>query len=78
MISRGYIDLGVQERFDLWKAREERRKHLGPMPLCASPSTMLEAMRSVKREIDNAYELSERRDCERRLRQILALYEAHA
>tara|TARA_E500000081_G_scaffold151631_1_gene182255 strand:+ start:891 stop:998 length:108 start_codon:yes stop_codon:yes gene_type:complete len=35
-------------------------------------------MQAVKREIDNAYELSERRDCERRLRQILALYEAHA
>lgn len=76
-MSRGYIDMGVQERFDLWKAREERRKRLGPMPLCALPSTMLEAMRCVKREIDNAYELSERRDCERRLRKILALYEAY-
>ena len=42
------------------------------------PSTMPKAMQAVKREIDNAYELSERRDCERRLRQILALYEAHA
>jgi hypothetical protein len=39
---------------------------------------MLEAMRAVKREMNNAYEVSERRDCERRLRQILALYEAHA
>lgn len=77
-MSRGYIDMGVQERFDLWKAREERRKYLGPMPLCALPSTMLEAMRAVKREMNNAYEVSERRDCERRLRRILELYEAYA
>jgi hypothetical protein len=77
-LSRGYIDMGVQERFDLWKAREERRKYLGPMPLCALPSTMLEAMRAVKREMNNAYEVSERRDCERRLRRILELYEAYA
>ena len=70
--------MGVQERFDLWKAREERRKYLGPMPLCALPSTMLEAMRAVKREMNNAYEVSERRDCERRLRRILELYEAYA
>jgi hypothetical protein len=77
-LTRGYIDMGVQERFDLWKAREERRKYLGPMPLCALPSTMLEAMRAVKREMNNAYEVSERRDCERRLRRILELYEAYA
>jgi len=78
MISRGYIDLGVQERFDLWKAREERSKLLGPMPDCALPSTMLIAMQALKREIDDAYEISERRDGERRLRRILELYEAEA
>ena len=78
MISRGYIDLGVQERFDLWKVREERRRHLGPMPDCALPGTMLIAMQALKREIDDAYEISERREGERRLRRILELYEAES
>ena len=68
--------MGVQERFDLWKAREERRKHLGPMPLCAQPNTMLIAMQAIKDQMSNAYETSERQDCQRRLYKILELYEA--
>jgi hypothetical protein len=68
--------MGVQERFDLWKAREERRKNLGPMPLCAKPDTMLIAMQAIKDQMSNAYETIERQDCERRLYQILELYEA--
>ena len=68
--------MGVQERFDLWKAREERRKDLGPMPLCAKPDTMLIAMQAIKDQMSNAYETIERQDCERRLYQILELYEA--
>lgn len=75
---RGYFDMGVQERFDLWKAREERKKHLGPMPVCALPKTMLVAMQAVKREMDEALEFADRKDCERRLRKILELYEAQA
>jgi hypothetical protein len=75
-LNRGYIDMGVQERFDLWKAREERRKYLGPMPLCARSDTMLIAMRALKDQAAAAYELSEKRDCERRLYKILELYEA--
>lgn len=77
-MNRGYIDMGVQERFDLWKAREERRKYLGPMPLCARPDTMLIAMQALKDQAAAAYELSDKKDCERRLYKILELYEAQA
>lgn len=46
------------------------------MPLCAKPDTMLIAMQAIKDQMSNAYEAIERQDCERRLYQILELYEA--
>lgn len=70
--------MGIHERFDLWKAREKRRKYLGPMPVCALPKTMLIAMQAVKREMDDAYELTEKMECEQRLRKLLELYEEQA
>ena len=48
------------------------------MPVCALPKTMLVAMQAVKREMDEALEFADRKDCERRLRKILELYEAQA
>lgn len=68
--------MGVQERFDLWRVRNERQKYLGPMPLCARSETMLIAMRALKDQAAAAYDLSEKKDCERRLYKILELYQA--
>jgi len=48
------------------------------MPLCARPGTMLLAMQALKDQAAAAYELSDKKDCERRLYKILELYEAQA
>ena len=49
---------------------------LGDVPSKARPDTMLKAMQALQRQITKAVELTEIRDCERRLQIILSLYEA--
>ena len=67
--------MGANQQF--WRRRGgERVLRLGDVPSKARPDTMLQAMQALQRHMARAVELTEIRDCERRLQIILSLYEA--
>lgn len=67
--------MGANQQY--WRRRGgERVLRLGDVPSKARPDTMLKAMQALQRQITKAVELTEIRDCERRLQIILSLYEA--
>jgi hypothetical protein len=67
--------MGAQAKFDLWRKRKSEYQLLGPMPDPQS-STIIEAMAATQREKARAYDQLTKLDCDRRLGQILKVYES--